>query len=1093
MSVEARNPDPSILRKFELSKKEETLKNKLFKKKDNPGQSLSRTNVSGRRHESPKSATLKSSSTMKENNLNLTNSISDKAMEGFWNNMADAIKEENKKQVTVGMLNTQQQILRQHTDILNENQRSIAKFMTEGVPGRKEEAYKNSKMAEDHQKQMMREIIGPINAEIAQIKKMYEGTKKLAEEAAGSVSNYRTMVERGETAKMSGNPNTLQSFEKMQESFGNYKHMNSDLKDMVLNAQGNLSNVLPENMHIIKQISDLNVQAYTDCINTLKKQVEDLQRDAERAEKELESRYKKLSAVPKAGSIKSTDPYYSLVVNGPETSEEVIKNIRTIDFQNSRTIIMNKLGGEFDYEQFNHDISEMAKDIYTIREKTLEDLEQYQIDIPSQLELLEYDKSLADAVTKSHSILDELKAKYNVPKQMAYPKASATISPSITTPFYPSTGFQQGGDDKSSTGGPLKAKKKSQRPKEFDYIKTRPETVLPDIEFVKMENPAERAQQRIEFEYEVEPPRRPQQQSSSYKVPVSPPRHVQLEEEEDNIQRQEEYQPKRSSNQKVAFQEEARQQEETRGRGNEPPVQINMDRYNVKMSSGQEVRPKDSHEMSFDQVKGSDALLNRMFEGMLLQDIKEQILYSNVKPTQQDEPQYIPHTQVETQAQTQSFQAPLSTSAYAQNQLFYPQLPQPASFGGDQIDDKLIQQLTLEALSQKLLADLRSEEAQAQEKPKAAGIFEPVQTKTVPDVNATVAQAQAGQQANQMANMFGLNNAQLPTLIAENIMNLFNAAMMQMNTSLNRNLPQVSQVEDFNQRNKTNVNRILETVQQRKEQPQTQTQAQTQPIVTRENIREDLSLPQNEANVPSSKPNLFAKMKKEIPREEPSPSQNFNLINESDLRDPFISRQPAPTQYRPEDRRAGFAKDSLLDSLYHEGRSVQEEQELLRQKKHFVSPGQALPGNYGLPMQQSYYFTSHEPQPIANLSEYYRELQSDFSGSELNNTRPASMRNFQDFSHRDNRSVGPRTPSVADGDLLSEGQIFPNMDSRRNADSEMFNETSYGASRRFEEGEISVDPRTSSKRPALTENLFKSLHEDEKEPGEISIFNIFKP
>jgi len=170
-------------------------------------------------------------------------------------------------------------------------------------------------MAEDTQKQMMREIIGPINSQIAEIKKMYEGTKKLAEEAAGSVSNYRTMVERGETAKMSSNPNALQSFERMQESFGNYKNMNSDLKDMVLNAQGNLSNVLPENMHIIKQISDLNVQAYTDCINTLKKQVEDLQKDAEKAEKELESRYKKLSAVPKAGSIKSTDPYYSLVAD----------------------------------------------------------------------------------------------------------------------------------------------------------------------------------------------------------------------------------------------------------------------------------------------------------------------------------------------------------------------------------------------------------------------------------------------------------------------------------------------------------------------------------------------------------------------------------------------------------------------------------------------------------------------------------------------------------------------------------------------------------------------------------------------------------
>ena len=877
---------------------------------------------------------------------------------------------------------------------------------------------------------------------------MYEGTKKLAEEVAGSVGNYRTMVERGETEKMSSPQKLLAYEQSLKESFGNYKNMNSNLKDMVLNTQGNLSQVLPENMHIIKQISDLNVQAYTDCINTLKKQVTDLQKDAEKAEKELESRYKKLSSVPKAGSIKSTDPYYSLVVNGPETSEEVIKNIRTIDFHTSRAQVLNRLGGEFDYEQFNHDISEMTKSIYDIREKALEDLEQYQIDIPAQLELLEYDKSLADATTKGHSILDELKSKYNIPKQMALPKASASSSgPS----FYPGPGLGLGVDldaqSKVGTGGPLKSKKKSQRPKEFDYIKTRPEGVLPDIEFVKTQDPAERAQQRVEFEYEIEPPRRPQQQSSGYKASISPP---QVEEEEEEVvqHRQPEYE-KKKSNKKVTYQEELKQ-EETRGK-DEPPVQINMDRYNMKVGSTQEVKPKETHETSFDQIKGSDALFNRLFEGMLLQDIREQVLYSNVKPNDQEE--YIP----QPQAQTQSFQQPTS---HAENQLFYPQLPQPFShnnsFTGDQVDDKLIQQLTLQALGEKLFADIRSEQAQSQsqsqgEQPKkASGLFEPVQTKIVPEVN-NIQQQQQGNQ--QLANLFGLNNAQLPTLIAENIMNLFNAAMMQMNTSLTRNLPQVSQVEDLNQRNRSNVHRILETVQQRNE-----TQPQPQPMPTRAFPKEEnLSMPQNE--VSSSKPNLFSKMKREMPRDDEPSQQNFNLINESDLRDQVINKQPT-TQYRPEERRQGFAKDSLLDALYHEGRSAQEEQELLRQKKHFLSPGQALPGNYGLPMQQSYYFTSHEPQPIANLSEYYRELQSDFSASEFNNTRPASMRNLQDFSHRDDRrSMGPRTPSVAGGDYLSEGQIFPHMDSRRNADSEVFDGTSYGVSRRFEEGEISMDPR----------------------------------
>lgn len=96
MSVEPRNPDPSILRKFELSKKEESLKNKLFKKKESAGQSHSRT----RQHESPKSATMKSSATMKEN-LNLSNrlkedSVSEKMLGGFLKNMENEFKELNK-------------------------------------------------------------------------------------------------------------------------------------------------------------------------------------------------------------------------------------------------------------------------------------------------------------------------------------------------------------------------------------------------------------------------------------------------------------------------------------------------------------------------------------------------------------------------------------------------------------------------------------------------------------------------------------------------------------------------------------------------------------------------------------------------------------------------------------------------------------------------------------------------------------------------------------------------------------------------------------------------------------------------------------
>jgi len=168
--------------------------------------------------------------------------------------------------------------------------------------------------------------------------------------------------------------------------------MNNDLKDMVYTAQGNLSQLLPENLQIIKQISNLNIEAYTDCINTLKKQIQDLQRDAEKAEKELEARYKKLAELPKPSSIKKNDPYYPLVESNPETAEEVIKQIRTIDYVNSRQIVMNKLGGEFDYDQFNEDVTNIAQEINEINSKFQEELLKFKIYVPPAIAMTPEEK-----------------------------------------------------------------------------------------------------------------------------------------------------------------------------------------------------------------------------------------------------------------------------------------------------------------------------------------------------------------------------------------------------------------------------------------------------------------------------------------------------------------------------------------------------------------------------------------------------------------------------------------------------------------------------------------------------------------------------
>ncbi len=98
---------------------------------------------------------------------------------------------------------------------------------------------------------------------------------------------------------------------------------------MVEDAQTNLNYLLPENMKIINSMSNLNIEAYSECISRLQKQIEDLKKDAERAERELEEKYKRLSEAPRA---KEADLL----------ALEIMKNINSIDYMHSRNVIISE-------------------------------------------------------------------------------------------------------------------------------------------------------------------------------------------------------------------------------------------------------------------------------------------------------------------------------------------------------------------------------------------------------------------------------------------------------------------------------------------------------------------------------------------------------------------------------------------------------------------------------------------------------------------------------------------------------------------------------------------------------------------------------
>lgn len=417
----------------------------------------------------------------------------------------------------------------------------------------------------------------------------------------------------------------------------------------------------------------------------------------------------------------------------------------------------------------------------------------------------------------------------------------------------------------------------------------------------------------------------------------------------------------------------------------------------------------------------------------MLQDIKEQIVYSNVHPSGNGGENSPRFRVQENPLQAPPMKANIPGNIQGNTQLYYPQLltSQQNEMKTEVVDDKLLQQLTLEAFAEKLLPSLKSELTKEQQ----SSIFQPIQTKAIPEIQHTASNT-AASQPNALLNL--ANNTELPTLIAENIMNLFNSAMMQINTSLSKNFGQVSQVDPLNLRNKQEIDRTVAQFTRKEEQKEP-----TQQIL-REKLHEE---PLRQPEGLSSKPNLFSKSRKESQQKDEI-EQGFDTASaQKETSKKTETKKPV----------------TLYDALNREQRLIQEEQDILRQRKHFLSPAQNLASQFGMSPQQGYYFNSNEPQPIANLSEYYRELQSDMSNSEVNISRPASVRHVWDPSPGEVRKNWG-TPSHQDNDMLSEGQVFPNFDQRteQGYGSEAGEVPGFSATKTMTMGgdsEMSIDPR----------------------------------
>ena len=213
-----------------------------------------------------------------------------------------------------------------------------------------------------------------------------------------------------------------------------------------------------------------------------------------------------------------------------------------------------------------------------------------------------------------------------MPKQVVLPKPAAGPSMIDLRAGGPIT---SNAGENQSQGEQYRPKKKSLRPKEFDYIKTVPQEAPPDVQFMRFEVPREEPKPRENLKKKAdvkipEPTKRPQEvvrepsESSDHKeetidVPSRPPPR--------NYEDNQRVEPGQRSKKEVRFnlenedhKEEDRRQEPRDQSKDDSRVQISMDRYDIRMTSQNNMQPRAMNDLSFDQVKSSDAGFNRLFE-----------------------------------------------------------------------------------------------------------------------------------------------------------------------------------------------------------------------------------------------------------------------------------------------------------------------------------------------------------------------------------------------------------------------------------------------------------------------------------------------
>ena len=284
------------------------------------------------------------------------------------------------------MLHHQNEVLITHAQLMNENQEALKTIL-------KQQKNKLNQMDLQTNKAVIHELLRPLQTQVDEIKQIYENTKKCANE----VNDCLNTVKKGKKLDLDNQPQQEKDF---VDKFDNYISAHQQLRTK-FNEADDLAQTYKQKF---KDLETFESESYLKNLNKMNRELRDLEQRSAKGQQELESR------------IDAVNRRYNLVL--PATYIDAIqKNIKNIDLLKAKESIDERLGGEFDYNEFQADIDKIIYEVKKDKDQYMLDMKQFDVYVPEKPS--KADRDYFEQIQNAPSILDTLKQRINAIKIQA--------------------------------------------------------------------------------------------------------------------------------------------------------------------------------------------------------------------------------------------------------------------------------------------------------------------------------------------------------------------------------------------------------------------------------------------------------------------------------------------------------------------------------------------------------------------------------------------------------------------------------------------------------------------------------------------------